>query len=241
MKKITVALALALAICMLSVSVFAAGNHTAFENVMMDREDIPYIQYIDHDPGLDPETGKPLQRHGTEVKYTEGYGVGYSGLGDMVLFKGLDFGTNGASEITIHYAYNAGWAGEGHVGILVDNPNGEIAAEFFMPDTGGWDMGYAEEFTESITVPAGVHDIYVKWLDNNSGSFDYVRFTESETVIPNTSAPATPAPSTPATPSTDPTTNVPTTAPAAADMGLIAGLAALAASAAGFVATKKRR
>ena len=206
MKKIAVALLTLVLLCTLVAPTFAAVTKNAFENVVLNANPDEF-GYIANTEGRD--------RHGNTIQFVEGNGCGWSAEGDMVQFKNIDFGKNGAKEMTISFSYDG--EATSTLAAYLDNPKGQPFATFATTSTGGWDIAHAKEFTTAVKVPGGVHDVYVKFTNAESGSFSYIRFAESATPIAGTGA-----------------------APATADMGVIASLAAIMTSAAGFVALKKR-
>ena len=204
MKKTLVALLTLVLLCTLVVPAFAADPKNAFENVVMNgnEDEFGYL--------ANPES----KRNGKNISYMEAYGCGNGAKGDMVQFKNLDFGKNGAKEMTIFFSY--GGEKETTIAAHLDSKDAAPFATFTITNTGGWDKTKAKEFTKAVKVPAGIHDVFVEFTNEESGSFSYIRFAEADAPVAGTSAPAT------------------------ADMGVIASLAAIVTSAAGFVALKKR-
>ncbi len=202
MKKTLVALLTLVLLCTLVVPAFAADPKNAFENVVMNgnEDEFGYIANPDN------------QRNGKNISYMEAYGCGNGAMGDMVQFKNLDFGKNGAKEMTIFFSY--GGEKETTVAVHLDSADAEPFAEFKIGNTGGWDKTKAKEFTTECKVPGGIHDVFVEFTNEESGSYSYIRFTEADAPV--------------------------AAAPATADMSVIASLTAIATAAAGFVALKKR-
>ena len=207
MKKISLVLLTLVLLCTLVAPTFAAK--TAFENVVLS-PDTNEFGYIPNTDGL--------IRKDNVIKYVEGYGCGFGTKGDSVQFKNLDFGANGADKMTISFSY--GDPNTSTLAVYLDSLNSAPIATFAITSTGGWDIPFAKEFTTAVKVPGGVHDIYVQFTNEESGSFSYIRFNEAK-------APVTAAGTAAAAPT--------------ADMGLIVSLAAVATSAAGFVALGKKR
>jgi hypothetical protein len=207
MKRIVVALMTVVLLCTLVTPAFAADPKNAFENVVMNANEDEF-GYIANESGR--------TRNETTISYMEAYGCGNGAMGDAVQFKNLDFGENGAKEMTIFFSY--GGENTTTVAAKLDSLSAEPFATFAISNTGGWDKTKAKEFTANVSVPGGVHDVFVEFTNEESGSFSYIRFTEADAPIETT----TPV------------------APATADMGVIASIAAIMTSAAGFVALKKR-
>ena len=213
MKKITVALLTLVLLCTLVVPAFAAVTKNAFENVVMNGNEDEF-GYHTNDSGR--------LRNGKNISYMEAYGCGNGAMGDSVEFKNVDFGKNGAKEMTISFSY--GGENTTTVAVMVDDQESAPVATFAITNTGGWDKKAAKEFTTPIKVPGGVHDIFVEFTNEESGSFSYIRFAEADAPVAGTPA----------------ATTKPATAPATADVAAIASVAAVLTSAAGFVALRKR-
>lgn len=206
MKKFAVALLSLILLCTLVAPSMAATTKNAFENVVMNANEDEF-GYIPNSSGRD--------RMGNTIQYMEAYGCGYGAEGDMVQFKNIDFGKNGAKEMTLSVSY--GDEGTTTLAAYLDDPKSAPIATYSVTNTGGWDKTAAKEFTTAVKVPGGVHDVYVQFTNDQSGSFSYIRFTEADAPIAAAGA----------------------AAPATADMGVIASIAAIMTSAAGFVALKK--
>ena len=209
MKKFAVALLALVLLCTLVAPTFAA-NKNAFENVVMN-DNADEFAYITNDSGR--------TRSGKNIQYMEAYGCGYGAEGDMVQFKNIDFGKTGAKEMTLSVSY--GGEGTTTLSAYLDDPKSTPIANFSVTNTGGWDKKAAKEFTSAVSVAGGVHDVYVKFTNDQSGSFSYLRFAEADAPVATTGTTGT-------------------TAPATADMGVIASIAAIMTSAAGFVALKRK-
>ena len=205
MKKITVALLTLVLLCTLVVPAFAAVTKNAFENVVMNgnEDEFGYI--------ADPNN----KRNGKNISYMEAYGCGNGAMGDAVQFKNVDFGKNGAKEMVLSFSY--GGESTTTVAVKLDDLNSAPVATYAITNTGGWDKTKAKEFTTDIKVPGGVHDVFVQFTNEESGSFSYIRFVEADAPVAGA-----------------------TKAPATADVAAIASIAAVLTSAAGFVALRKR-
>ena len=208
MKKIAVALLTLVLLCTLVTPAFAADAKNAFENVVMNANEDEFGYLVNEDGRV---------RQGNAIQYMEAYGCGYGTQGDAVQFKNVDFGTNGAKEMTISFSY--GGEGTSTIAARLDDRKAAPFATFAITNTGGWDKKAAKEFTTTVSVPGGVHDVFVEFTNEESGSFSYIRFAEADAPISTTGT---------------------ATAPATADMGVIASIAAIMTSAAGFVALKRR-
>ncbi len=205
MKKIAVALLTLVLLCTLAAPAFAAPAKNAFENVVMNGNEDEF-GYISNSEGS--------LRNGKNISYMEAYGCGNGAKGDMVQFKNVDFGKNGADAMTLSFSY--GGEKTSTVAVYLDDAKSAPIANYSITNTGGWDKTKAKEFTTAVKVPGGVHDVFVQFTNEESGSFSYIRFNEAAAPIEGA-------------------------APATADMGVIAALATIATSAAGFVALGKKR
>ena len=208
MKKITVALLTLVLLCTLVVPALAATKN-AFENVVMNGNEDEF-GYITNDSGR--------LRNGKNISYMEAYGCGNGAMGDAVQFKNIDFGKNGAKEMVLSFSY--GGESTTTVAVKLDSLDAAPVATYAITNTGGWDKTKAKEFTTNVKIPGGVHDVFVQFTNEESGSFSYIRFVEADAPV----APAAGA----------------TKAPATADVATIASIAAVLTSAAGFVALRKR-
>lgn len=204
MKKIVVALLTLVLLCTLVAPTFAADPKNAFENVVMNGNEDEF-GYLTNDSGR--------LRNGKNISYMEAYGCGNGAMGDAVQFKNVDFGKNGAKEMVLSFSY--GGEKTSTVAVMIDKLDSTPVATYAITNTGGWDKTKAKEFSTAVKIPGGVHDVFVQFTNEESGSFSYIRFTEADAPVAGA-------------------------APATADMGVIASVAAIATAAAGFVALKRR-
>lgn len=212
MKKILVALLTLVLVATLVAPTFAADPKNAFENVVMN-SNYDEFGYITNENGRD--------RNGKTISFIPDYGCGNGAMGDAVQFKNIDFGKNGAKEMVLSFSY--GGDKTTTVAVKLDALDAEPIATYAITNTGGWEKTKAKEFTTAVKIPGGIHDVFVQFTNEESGSFSYIRFVEADAPV----AGAT-------------TTTTAPTAPATADMGVIASVAAIATAVAGFVALKKR-
>ena len=201
MKKIAMLVLFAVLVSLCTLGVSAAS---AFENVVITEK-----TKLVNDAANDSKGGS-----GKPIAYMEAYGVGYSSLGDQVVFEDVDFGKNGADKMYISFSYGNNDKTTTTLAVYIDKKSDKPAATYEIGYTGGWEKTKAKEFETAIDVPAGKHDIIVEFTNEKSGSFSYIRFNE---------APAKPA-----------------AAPATADPVTVT-LAVAAASLAGIVVSKKTR
>lgn len=187
MKKLmAIAMAL-LIICTLTVNVLGATD--AFKTIVVDKN----ITYIDD------ATTQDKGGSGNPIQYVEGYGCGYSSLNDIVVFKDLDFGKNGAKACSMKFGY-AG-SSETTLSVFIDDYKGTPAAKLAIKNTGGWDIKSVTKNTDfDIKVPGGVHTIYFQFTNDQSGSISELVFIEGDPVVETTTA--APAATKPAAPQT---------------------------------------
>lgn len=206
MKKLTVLLLSIL--LLLTVTIPASAKYDAFKNI----EVTPDVTLIDDD------TTQQQGGSGNPIQYVEGYGVGYSSLNDIVYFSDVDFGANGAKQMTIFFSYGNDDDSTTTLDVYIDDyQNTSPVCSFEIGFTGGWESTYAQEITADCQIPGGVHTVYVQFTNEKSGSFTYIRFTEAdpvETAPPEVTVEEEPV----------------TAAPQTSDFGIAAGMAALAAA-----------
>ena len=111
--------------------------------------------------------------HGLPIQYVDGYGVGFASLNDQVIFRSVDFGLIGANRMTISFS-NGG--DEATLAVYVDKKTADPAAVYTIPNTGGFESVWAEEFETDIRILGGFHDIIIEFTNSNSGSFYSIRF-----------------------------------------------------------------
>ncbi len=129
---------------------------------------------------LDQINTKDQGGSGKSIAYMEANGVGYSSKDDLVVFPNCDFGKKGAKKVTINFAYNKADT-TAQIGIFIDNPYKDAPdATITVKPTGGWDLTKAQPFSADISVGAGIHTVFVRFMDGNSGSFGNVVFTEGD-------------------------------------------------------------
>lgn len=146
--------------------------------IMSPPEEIPFeikvseeLEFFD-DPKTLWEGGK-----GLPIQYVDGYGVGYSSLNDQVIFRALDFGDKGVNKMVIGFS-NGG--NDATLAVYVDKKGRTPAATFTIPNTGGYESVWAEEFETDIDITGGLHDIIIEFTNSNSGSFHFIRFYRSQ-------------------------------------------------------------
>ena len=134
-------------------------GQSAFEDVMVT-EDQEF--YDDPDTLYEGGSGQPIQ-------FVAGYGVGYSSLNDQVIFHDINFGSKGADKMLINFSN--GGADDTTLAIYIDEKAGDPDATFTIPNTGGWEATWAEDFIADINVKPGLHDVIIEFTNSNSGSF----------------------------------------------------------------------
>ena len=176
MRKIAMLVLFAVLTALCTLGVSAAS---AFENVEITEKTKLVDDAANNDKG---GSGKP-------IAYMEAYGVGYSSLGDQVVFEGVDFGKNGADKMYISFSYGNNDNTTTTLAVYIDKKTDKPAATYEIGYTGGWEKTKAKEIETKIDVPAGKHDIIVEFTNGKSGSFSYIRFDEAP--VKPTAAPAT--------------------------------------------------
>ena len=165
-------LTLALIVFMIvSLAVMVWANDYPVDSAFIDQD------VLDADYWDDPDTLE-LGGHGQPIQYVNGYGVGYSSLNDQVIYSKLDFGENGADKFIINFSFGADTSAI--LNVYIDEKSDKPAATLEIPNTGGWEEVWAQEFEADIDVPGGKHDVIVEFANDQSGSFTYIRFHEKE-------------------------------------------------------------
>jgi Carbohydrate binding module (family 6). len=180
MKKLIAILSVSLLLCAFTLNVLA--KYDAFSKI----EVTPDVTLIDDDTTQDKGgSGQPIQ-------YVDGYGVGYSSLNDIVYFSDVDFGANGAKQMTIYFSYGNDDDSTTTLNVYIDDyKNSSPVCSYDIGYTGGWESTKAQEFTADCTIPSGVHTVYIQFTNDKSGSFTYIDFTQAEpaqTAAPETAA-----------------------------------------------------
>jgi len=224
-KKFTVLLMINLLVCALAINISA--KYDAFSKI----EITPEVTLIDDDTTQDQGgSGQPIQ-------YVEGYGVGYSSTNDIVYFADVDFGTDGAKEMTIFFSYGNDDDSKTTLNVYIDDyKSGSPICSYEIGFTGGWESTFAQELKAPCTVPGGTYTVYVQFTNEKSGSFTYISFTKAdppaETAAPEAEAAAPAETSAPV---------VVITAAQTADIGIISGIIALTGASLAIISAKKRK
>lgn len=108
--------------------------------------------------------------------------MGYSSLNDIVYFSDVDFGANGAKQMTIFFSYGNDDESTTTLNVYIDDYKNTPVCSFEIGFTGGWESTFAQEFTADCQIPGGIHTVYVQFTNEKSGSFTYIRFTEADPV-----------------------------------------------------------
>jgi hypothetical protein len=120
------------------------------------------------------------------LQWAANYGTGRNDQGDIVAYNDVDFGSKGASKVTVNFGFhNPEKYDETSFAIYIDNPYGDPIATFTVKkgETAGSEIVNHKEFTANCEVTPGKHDVYFMATNPASGSFDYIYFTESSSVI----------------------------------------------------------
>ncbi|MBQ8578767.1 MAG: carbohydrate-binding protein [Clostridia bacterium] len=128
---------------------------------------------------IDDDTTQDLGGNGTFISIVDGYGCGNSSLNDCVVFHDIDFGENGADQINVLFGFGKDEGSETTLSIALDDEE-NLIGEFSIGYTGGWDIDNALWASTPVTIPSGVHTIYLRFTNENSGSFSQVSFAEAD-------------------------------------------------------------
>ena len=180
---------------------------------------------IDQAELIDDDTTQDLGGSGKPIAIVDGYGCGYSSKNDIVAYNDVDFGANGAQAMDLLFGYGNNDGSVTTLSFMLDDPTAAPIATAEIGFTGGWDIANAGWVRVPMTIPAGVHTVYVQFTNEKSGSISDIVFEEAPEAI----APAA---------ETNADTAAVTTAPATFDAGILAAVAAIV-SAAGFALSKK--
>lgn len=175
-KILSAVLSAAMLLTTFAVCISAANDsikNEAFTQTWVDAE---------HTVLWDDPTTKDKGGWGKEIAYYEGnLAIGLSSLNDYVLFPNMDFGANGAKEMAIHFGYGNDDGTVSTLAVYMDDLDSDPICTYDIKYTGGWGdtPEEMEEYVADVEVPGGVHDIYVVFTSEKSGSFNYISFTEA--------------------------------------------------------------
>lgn len=136
---------------------------------------------------IDTYDGMPMMDNSPSnekaLYYSDEFGIGNTGIGDWVMFADVDFGATGAKEVSLMYTFMVTDYSDFPctLEIYLDDPDeGEpVGSVTVDEDCGHWMRDAAMWFKGACDVPAGVHDVYVKWKDN-TGSLFAIKFVAKE-------------------------------------------------------------
>lgn len=178
MKKalsIVITTAVLLSAAAFGTSVSAASNAFNKETFRIGASSILYDN-VDNSGGSE----------GNPFCYAENYGTGRTDLGDFVCYPDIDFGSKGASKVTVNFGFhNPEKYDETSFAVYIDYPYGDPIAVFTVTkgETKGAEIANHKEYTANCSVSGGKHDVYVMATNAASGSFDYIYFTEASSAI----------------------------------------------------------
>lgn len=181
MKKtlsLILAVSMLLAMAVMGSSVSAASSAFDKETFRISASTIMYDN-IDNSGG---SSNNPFQ-------YAANYGTGRNDQGDFACYPAVDFGSKGASKVTVNFGFhNPDKYDETTFAVYIDAPYGDPVATFTVKkgETNGSEIANHKEFTANCTVSAGKHDVYIMATNKASGSFDYAYFTEASSTIKTT-------------------------------------------------------
>lgn len=120
------------------------------------------------------------------LQWAANYGTGRNDQGDIVAYNDVDFGTKGASKVTVNFGFHNPEAySETTFAIYIDNPYGDPIATYTVKkgETAGSEITNHKEFAADCAVTSGVHDVYFMATNKASGSVDYLYFTEAAAAV----------------------------------------------------------
>ena len=214
MKKLFSILLCALMIASLAIVASGAADGNGYIKCMIEDAEL-----------IDDDTTQDQGGSGNPIQIVDGYGCGYSSKNDIVAYNDVDFGANGAQAMDLLFGYGNNDGSVTTLSFMLDDPSSAPIATAEIGFTGGWEIANAGWVRVPMTIPAGVHTVYVQFTSEKSGSISDIVFEE---------APEAPA----AAADTSASPDTATTAPATFDAGVLAALAAIV-SAAGFALSKK--
>ena len=182
MKKtlsLILAVSMLLAMAVIGSSVSAASPSAFDKETFRISESTIMYDNIDNSGG---SSNNPFQ-------YAKDYGTGRNDRGDFAVYPAVDFGSKGASKVTVNFGFhNPDKYDETTFAVYIDTPYGNPVAAFTVKkgETKGSEIVNHKEFTANCSVSAGKHNVYVMATNQASGSFDYIYFTESASVIKTT-------------------------------------------------------
>lgn len=107
----------------------------------------------------------------TQATTETGGGQTLSGLAnnDWALYKGVDFGTTGASQFVARVASGANGGVSGLVEVRIDSLSAAPIGSFAIASTGGWQSW--QSVPANITRVTGVHNVYVTFTSGQPSDF----------------------------------------------------------------------
>lgn len=181
MKKtlsLILAVSMLLAMAVMGTSVSAASSAFDKETFRISASTILYDN-VDNTGGSS----------GNAFCYAANYGTGRNDQGDFACYPAVDFGSKGASKVTVNFGFhNPDAYDETTFAVYIDNPYGNPVATYTVKkgETNGSEIANHKEFTADCAVSAGKHDVYVMATNKASGSFDYIYFTEAASTVKST-------------------------------------------------------
>ncbi|GAA0618045.1 carbohydrate-binding protein [Kribbella sandramycini] len=113
------------------------------------------------------------QQSGTGVETTTDTGGGQNlmqvGNGDWALYRGIDFGSQAATQFTARVASGAGNGVSGLVEVRLDSRSNPPIGSFAVGNTGGWQSW--RSVPANIAATTGVHDVYLTFTSGQPADF----------------------------------------------------------------------
>ena len=111
---------------------------------------------------VDDDTTQDLGGNGTFIGIVDGYGCGNSSLNDCVVFNDIDFGENGADQISILFGYGNDNDTETTLSIAIDDED-NVIGDLSIGHTGGWEIENVLWNSTAVSIPSGVHTVYIRF------------------------------------------------------------------------------
>lgn len=91
------------------------------------------------------------------------------GNGDWALYRGIDFGSQAATQFTARVASGAGNGVSGLVEVRLDSRSNPPIGSFAVGNTGGWQSW--RSVPANIAATTGVHDVYLTFTSGQPADF----------------------------------------------------------------------
>lgn len=142
-----------------------AAESNPFEKFIMSEDTELFDSTDDQGPNNQP------------IQYVEGFGIGYSYIGDCVILRDLDFSGKEAKAISVLMAN--GGDETLNLAVHLNDMDSEPVAIINVSSTGGYTREKAKIFSADFDFPAeGTATVYIKWLNMTGNMFEADFFDE---------------------------------------------------------------